>query len=63
MADSIGAREFARICGVTPATVTKWCRNGLIEGAEQDDVGCPWRIPKDAVPPVRKRKLAKNKKS
>ena len=49
MADSIGTKEAARLWGVTQATVSKWCREGKIEGAEQDAKGSPWRIPKDTI--------------
>ena len=47
MADAIGTKEAAKLWGVTQATVSKWCREGKIEGAEQDAKGSPWRIPKD----------------
>ena len=56
MADSIGTKEAAKLWGVTQATVSKWCREGKIEGAEQDAKGSPWRIPKGTEKPVEIRK-------
>ena len=56
MADSIGTKEAAKLWGVTQATVSKWCREGKIEGAEQDAKGSPWRIPKSTEKPVIERK-------
>ena len=55
MADCIGSKEAASMWGVTQATVSKWCREGKIEGAEQDFKGSPWRIPKDSKRPYHKR--------
>lgn len=51
MADVMGTKEAAELWGYKPATISKWCRNGLIPGASQDDVGSPWHIPKDAKCP------------
>ena len=51
MSEAIGTREFAEKFGVTPATVSKWCREGKIPNCNQDGKGSPWHIPKDAVPP------------
>ena len=50
MSEAIGTREFAEKFGVTPATVSKWCREGKIPNCNQDGKGSPWHIPKDAVP-------------
>ena len=52
MSEAIGTREFAEKFGVTPATVSKWCREGKIPNCNQDGKESPWHIPKDAVPPV-----------
>lgn len=52
MADSIGTKEFSEKYGVNQQLVSKWCRNNLIEGAEQDAKGSPWHIPKNAKPPI-----------
>ena len=59
----IGIPAFSEKYGVSPDTARKWCRKGLIPGAEHDGEGKPWRIPEDAVPPKSSRhgKLVKNK--
>ena len=36
MSEAIGTREFAEKFGVTPATVSKWCREGKIPNCNQD---------------------------
>ena len=54
MADSIGTKEASKKWGVQQSTVSKWCREGKIIGAEQDSKGSPWRIPVDAKCPNRK---------
>lgn len=51
MADSMGTSEAANLWGYKQATISEWCRNGLIPGASQDKVGSPWHIPKDAKCP------------
>lgn len=51
MSDSIGTKEAAELWQVTQATVSKWCREGKIPGAEQDAKGSPWRIPKNSKRP------------
>jgi len=33
------------------STVSKWCREGLVKGAEHDSKGRPWRIPINAKCP------------
>jgi len=48
LGEFIGTKEAAKQWGVTQGTISKWCREGRIEGAEQDEKGSPWRIPKDA---------------
>lgn len=55
MAD-MGTKQAAEKWGVTQATVSKWCRNNLIPGATQDKKGSTWHIPKNAKPPMNKRK-------
>lgn len=52
MSEAIGTREFAEKFGVTPATVSKWCREGKIPDCNQDRNGSQWHILKDVVPPV-----------
>lgn len=41
MSEAIGTREFAEKFGVTPATVSKWCREGKIPDCNQDGKGSP----------------------
>lgn len=43
MSEAIGTREFAEKFGVTPATVSKWCREGKIPDCNQDGKGSPSR--------------------
>lgn len=50
----VGTKVIAEKWKVVPSTVTKWCREGKIEGAEQDSFGSPWRIPENAECPKRK---------
>ena len=38
MSEAIGTREFAEKFGVTPATVSKWCREGKIPDCNQDGI-------------------------
>lgn len=51
MSDAVGTRQKAEEWGYDQATISKWCREGLIEGANQDKPGSPWHIPKDAKCP------------
>ena len=46
-----GTKYFAELWGYSQATIAKWCREGLIEGAVQDSPGSPWRIPANAKCP------------
>jgi excisionase family DNA binding protein len=47
----MGTKQSAELWGVSQATVSKWCREGKIPGAEQDKPGSPWRIPSNAKKP------------
>lgn len=47
----MGTAEAAKKWNVKRDTVSRWCRDGLIEGATQDKPGSPWHIPKDAICP------------
>jgi excisionase family DNA binding protein len=41
---------LARLLGVSPRTVTRWCRQGRIDGAEQFvGYASTWRIPIEAL--------------
>ena len=51
MSDSMGTREASELWGYPQATISKWCREGLIAGADQDRKGSPWHIPKDSKCP------------
>ena len=51
MGDYVGTRVIAELWECTQAQVAKWCREGKIEGAEQDKYRSPWRIPVDAQKP------------
>lgn len=51
MGETIGTKEAAERWGYSQQTITKWCRDGLIEGATQDAVGSPWHIPSNAECP------------
>ena len=46
MADSMGTNEASEIWGWPQSSSSKWCREGLVEGATQDAPGSPWHIPK-----------------
>lgn len=47
----MGTTEASKQWGYTKATISKWCRDGLIKDAEQDKKGSPWRIPINATCP------------
>ncbi len=51
MGDYFGTKALSEIWDVPPSTITKWCREGKIPGAEQDRKGSPWRIPVDTKKP------------
>ena len=55
LSDYVGTKVIAELWGCSPSQVTKWCREGAIEGAEQDRKGSPWRIPIDALKPEKKK--------
>ena len=52
----MGTKEAAERWGVSQNLVQKWCREGKIPNVTQDGKGSPWHIPKEAVPPVKRRK-------
>lgn len=57
MAETMGTKEAAERWGYSQSVITKWCREGLIQGAEQDAKGSPWHIPKNAECPKRIKKM------
>lgn len=56
----MGTKEAAEKWGYTQATISSWCRQGIIDNAEQDSKGSPWRIPANAEYPKNKPKRGKN---
>lgn len=53
---TIGTKEAAKRLGVTQSTVARYCREGKIKGAEQDEKGCPWHIPESTIEEMLKKK-------
>lgn len=45
----LGTKEASEKLGVKQSTVTRWCRERKIKGAEQDVSGSPWRIPVSSI--------------
>ena len=54
MSEAMGTKEAAELWGCSQKTIQRWCREGLIPGADQDGKGSPWHIPKDAICPKNK---------
>lgn len=52
----MGTRTASEKWGYSQATITDWCRQNLIKGAEQDSKGRPWRIPVNAECPKQERR-------
>lgn len=46
--EMIGTKEASKRWGYSQSTISKWCRENKIPGAEQDGPGRPWRISKEA---------------
>jgi len=55
----MGTPAAAEKWGYNKSAVSKWCREGLIEGAEQDSTGRPWRIPINAECPKKTKTTSK----
>ena len=51
MSETMGTKEASKQWGYDKDTISEWCRNGLIPGADHDGPGSPWHIPKDAECP------------
>ena len=51
MADTMGTKEASILWGYSQDTISKWCREGKIVDASQDNPGSPWHIPKNASCP------------
>ena len=56
MAEYMGTKEAAKKWGFSQSTISRWCRENRIPGAEQDAHGSPWRIPQNAKKPYPTRK-------
>jgi len=50
----LNASEVAKILNVDRATITRWIKKGLIEGAISPSNGHKWRIPISSVEKLRK---------
>ena len=50
----VGTKEASEILGCTQAYVSRLCREGKFNGAEQDAKGSPWRIPIEEIRNYRK---------
>ena len=57
---TIGTKEAAKRLELSQATVAKMCREGKLEGAEQDSKGCPWHIPEKTIEKIMNNKNKKN---
>ena len=57
----IGTKQYSEMYGVSIGTVSKWCREGLIEGATQDGKNHPWHIPKNSPPPYGRQRVRNNR--
>ena len=51
---TVGTKEVADELRVLPSTVSKWCREGKVEGATQDAEGSPWHIPVETLLKMKK---------
>ncbi len=51
----VGTKEASEILNCSQATISKHCREGIIQGAEHDRKGSPWRIPRKAIENILKR--------
>ena len=51
MGDLVGTKVMAELWECSQSQITKWCREGKFQGAEQDKKGSLWRIPVDALKP------------
>ncbi|MEE7582208.1 MAG: DNA-binding protein [Oscillospiraceae bacterium] len=55
MAEYMGTKEALKKWEVSQSTISRWCRERKVQGAEQDCKGSPWRIPKDTKKPNTRR--------
>lgn len=52
----VGTKEAAEMLNCSSSTISRHCRIGIIEGAEQDAKGSPWRIPRETIEKILGRK-------
>lgn len=57
----MGTKEAAEKWGYKQSTISAMRRDGVIDGAEQDAKGSPWRIPVDTPHPRTQRMPLKKK--
>ena len=50
MDNTMSTKEAAEKWNIKQNTISRWCREGKIDGAKQDAKGSPWRIPRNAKP-------------
>ncbi|MBO5170100.1 MAG: helix-turn-helix domain-containing protein [Candidatus Faecousia sp.] len=50
----MGTKEASLLWGYPQNTISRWCQQGKIPGAQQTAPCSPWLIPKDAVCPIAK---------
>lgn len=55
----LGTSAAAEILGVSRDTVSKWCRDGVLD-AEHDGEGRPWRISESEVERMKKIRSGKS---
>ena len=51
----VGTREAAEMLNCSQATISRHCREDIIEGAEHDRKGSPWRIPRKTIEKILER--------
>ena len=50
----MGTKEASLLWGYPQNTISRWCQQGKVPGAQQTAPCSPWLIPRDAVCPVEK---------
>lgn len=50
----MGTKEVSQLWGYSQSTISAWCKDGVIDGVEQDAHRSPWRIPRNAKCPGKK---------
>lgn len=52
----MGTKEASELWGYPKNTISRWCQQGKISGAQQTAPCSPWFIPRDAACPTVKKK-------